>query len=1094
MSLLRGMYVRVPYDEDLFPSRTFVMAQILKDNSTAKSVLVKKHDLWNAAKYYPELFVRKEFSYYEIMRAEIPAGVQVITSKGFGTVLCIAEKETDTYWKYYVSFQGNKNYVILSESDLIADFSAFEINPLNMALKFEFQNPSWFANRYVVKHTMQKLENAVYGVKTLSGCRIHLLTHQINTIIKCLSDSDHMRYVLADEVGMGKTIETCGILRLRQEKDPNARFLFVIPSNLIPQWQFELRYKFSILAREYSIENYDCQHIIIPLENFAEYSDYVKSQDNFDVLIVDEVHTILTQQNIHIYDILLSLSEKIPNILLLSATPISSRENEYYQLMRLLYPHQYSDKSIFDQRINCQKYVEQVLYDLDYYCKIDIADAWEEIQDLLSEASHKFGDPLLEVMIKKIQDPDEKSKEQLYQISSYIAEHYRLGKNIVRNRRATYDKSNLDSFENLQKRERIHLSYHENDENVEYGEYETIDAITSWISSLQDISLKRKMIKTILPATFSSPWALKSSLDKFSDQVDIPEIVWEKLNQWLMFAEEELLSVDDLLDAYPDRITGRLVLAWDFIEENTRVFQDSACKAVVFSDFPETVEKFYKIATHRKGNNRVALFYSDMSDEDLQENVNRFQDDPDCKLIICDRSGGEGRNFQMAEYIIHLDTPWSINNIEQRIGRLDRLGRAHDFPTKSIILHTENTIESQFIHLLDNSIGIYTSSLSGMEIVTKEIQDMIEESIVEDVSFGLAQIEPSLNTIIQDLRNKINREKVFDRQMESSKLKIETKKILEDYQGNETKVFSDSMLSWAGMVGLNKSTDIDELTEFRPSFFSSGSAFKSFYVPPAWDEYDSERYHLVLDSDNHRIITGNRSNIVIKGTFSRDKAINQEDLIFFAPSDPIFDSIISNALYSYRGKCCAVSSNSWPFTYKGFALIWIVTPDYRYLYRNNIDPIALSNYKIYLPQEPIITLSPYKCSNDIPQPEVIHDFLLNNPWIVAKSQHLGERKYGSLDKFKDQFGQNWTDYINQTYKMCYLEAKKITEQISRLKTAKQEIAKARYANESAAHFYGDKDYNVTEKRQYYQALCDSLEHYSLSIDSVIFMDVKNENS
>ena len=99
-----------------------------------------------------------------------------------------------------------------------------------------------------------------------------------------------------------------------------------------------------------------------------------------------------------------------------------------------------------------------------------------------------------------------------------------------------------------------------------------------------------------------------------------------------------------------------------------------------------------------------------------------------------------------------------------------------------------------------------------------------------------------------------------------------------------------------------------------------------------------------------------------------------------------------------------------------------------------------------------------------------------------------------MDKFKDQFGEGWTDYINQTYKMCYLEAKKITEQISRLKTAKQEIAKARYANESAAHFYGDKDYNVTERRQYYQALYDSLEHYSLSIDSVIFMDVKNENS
>ena len=107
---------------------------------------------------------------------------------------------------------------------------------------------------------------------------------------------------------------------------------------------------------------------------------------------------------------------------------------------------------------------------------------------------------------------------------------------------------------------------------------------------------------------------------------------------------------------------------------------------------------------------------------------------------------------------------------------------------------------------------------------------------------------------------------------------------------------------------------------------------------------------------------------------------------------------------------------------------------------------------------------------------------------------MGERKFGSLDKFMEKYGEDWTDYIKKAYKTCRINARKIANEKSRITTAKLEIVKAMYANESSSHFYGETDYNDAEMREYYKAIYDSLEHYSLSVDSVIFMDVKNEYS
>ena len=84
---------------------------------------------------------------------------------------------------------------------------------LSISLKItNFKNPCWYLGRQIVKETMNVLDNSIFGFKELAGCKIYLKAFQLNTIMQCLQ-SEQCRYMLADEVGLGKTIEACAVLK-----------------------------------------------------------------------------------------------------------------------------------------------------------------------------------------------------------------------------------------------------------------------------------------------------------------------------------------------------------------------------------------------------------------------------------------------------------------------------------------------------------------------------------------------------------------------------------------------------------------------------------------------------------------------------------------------------------------------------------------------------------------------------------------------------------------------------------------------------------------------------------------------------------------
>lgn len=196
-------------------------------------------------------------------------------------------------------------------------------NATRQLKKYEFQNPCWYLGRQIVKDTMNILDNSIMGFKELAGCKIYLKAFQLNTIMQCLQD-ENCRYMLADEVGLGKTIEACSVLKIYLSNKSKKRILITVPSALIAQWRTELLFKFGLIEGANENDNYI---MLVSVEKLNR--SLVGS--NWDFLVVDEVHNYLN--NTEFYENIHQLSRNSENVILLSATPIQQRQEEYLKLL-----------------------------------------------------------------------------------------------------------------------------------------------------------------------------------------------------------------------------------------------------------------------------------------------------------------------------------------------------------------------------------------------------------------------------------------------------------------------------------------------------------------------------------------------------------------------------------------------------------------------------------------------------------------------------------------------------------------------------------------------------------------------------------------
>lgn len=1079
-----GMYVRCPVDLE-YPKdpRRFAMGQIKTVDEVFEKVHVKFWDFNDIIHYYNNIVNPNDYYLKEIHRVKIMP-YSVIEYNGYqGSVKSFSHKDENDYYVYYIEIlDGNERLIYkVPEYKLKAQFTQADVQPLTQMKTYEFQNPRWYFMRRIVSKLVNVVNNSSYGFEYLVGSRVHLLQHQVETVVRALS-AKKCRFMLADEVGLGKTIEACAILKGLMIQTEEFNSLLLIPQSLAMQWKNELHYKFNIDIDIWSPSKPISTNVIIPVELLETAESKGIFDYEWDILIVDETHNLL--KNNKNYSIVEKISKEIEHVLLLSATPVLERKTEYLELLKLLKPDIYGKitldefKVIVDKQSQIQERVYPLLEDLDNYIEEELYEDYyiEDLKDIQEILNDKFFNKLVDEIDITSEDKGLKSVSMCL---AYLGEYYQMEKHVIRHRRQILK-------HDMAKRTLLSEPYDMSGADTLYYEetvYEQLKTLISKYIKIYNGKADKRIIKNLLSAMFSSPWALIEELDNIISEGNVKELNDDLKNikllslKWKEGAIKEFNNWEELYDD-PDKIKGRLLFILDHLLQ-----QLDDTKIVVFSQYTSTIRQFEKLVKLSFGDSAYTVFHQELAGDLLNENADRFQNDPACRFILCDELGGEGRNFQIADQIVHIDLPWSANILEQRIGRLDRLGRDIDKDVLSVVFYAQNTIEEDLFKIWDKGLSVFNNSLSGLEIILGDLNDLILDSLYNDLDYGLSDAIDNIIEKTQEMKNYIKREEYFDI---ASQLNRNTEdmlyKLIESFSENNGEILNESMMSWAHMTGLHSASISEDIVSFSSERFSIRAAQNTLFVPPKWKKYDS--YFKTRKTDD------------IRGTFNRDLAIKREDLLFFAPGDVVFDSIVDNAMTCELGKCCAFSCIG-DFNFNGFIFTWKVNPNINYLLDLNENIINLSKFRGYLPLDQKISVVPLdeKSSNvDMYKYKVVNlidEYNKNN-----KAVHLGERGSNTpkILKFKEIYpAAKWNDLVNDAYKKSLEEVKVTIKSDANFKGAKKELDKILYANKVSQMYFNNSADEYENFSKIHEAILKGLCESKVVLDSAAFIQVVDVN-
>ena len=1071
--MLIGCYYRCPVvveegDKD-YP-RFFVLAQLVEYNEIADAIRVKMHDLLGSNDYYGDILRHDVFRAEDVTRCEAMPGGVAEGLWGRGTIVARTKEpfsDEEPYW-YWVRLPNGK-CIKVCETEMKIEYSQMNFSPEKQLSTYEFQHPTWFINRLKVSKNSHIVNNATYGFRILSGCRAYLMPHQVSTVARCF-ETMPVRYMLADEVGLGKTVEACSILSILASENDDLKTLAIIPGALLSQWKNELYYKYGIVAGSTP----DAAVRLLPLEDISLHKELISRM--WDLVIVDETHRLLGNDSW--YQAVQEVSRKTQHILLLSATPIQDRNEEYRRLLALLSPDQYAcmTSERFAWMVQKQKKIQNIVNQ-----QLGRLDRYEEYADAIFEKltgiSETLGDSALSKLIKKIDlSSEDRGLENAKRALAYICENYRLERKVIRNRRALIG-------EKLAQRTLHELPYKPLSLNENYNEIDAIQSAIEYLSENGDNSSEyvTDIAIPLLSALFSSPWAYKKQLKKLG--IDDNTLV-SSASEWAKAAENERNNVMIALDEDPSQIKGRLLTALNYIDRETDLLFREDCKIVVFTAHNKTLNVFLEMFNERfeSENITAVAFGSHMGRDELEDSVYSFQNDPNCRCIICDETGGEGRNFQNAEQVIHLDIPWNANALEQRIGRLDRLGRDAEKDVLSVVLYAEDTIEQQLFRIWKDGMRLFTQSLSGLEIITGELNSLIVEALSNDYNFGLINAFDDIVEQADEMRESVEDEQDFDLGATLYRpLSQGIDNVLQIYNNGDDNLFASAMLGWGGQAGLFAEPPTESgLIEFRESRFSVNAAKQSLFIAPDWSKYN-----------NSEIM---RREGKLLGSFDRKTAATREDILFYAPGDPVYDAIMSNAMGCSRGRCAAIGTRG-TFDYDGIVYIFNIEPMLDELLENGIGFQTLSQYRMYLPLEQIIIQMPLtKTSQSISDKEVIQ-MLYGATWRTA--DHLGRRSANShmnispLERFiLKSPPEQWEPLIEKASKIAFKKATTALKEAADLSFAKKEMNRVLNGYRAECLYFGKDDSGIDSKSKEFELTYRALASSKPVLDAVCFLRVR----
>ena len=599
-------------------------------------------------------------------------------------------------------------------------------------------------------HELPLLESA----SSLTSAKIDLLPHQV-VLTHHIATSMPRRFLIADEVGLGKTIETALILRELASRGELNRALMVVPAGLVNNWHRELNevfnLNFEIFGREGDVSDrrtnaFAKHNLLIASIDTLKRPERIKkllAAPLWDVVVFDEAHHLTAYKqgkkvrktlNYKLGEV---LRDHCRDLILLSATPHQGDHFRFWKLIQLLDPILYEDEiDMLDHRHRLNQVV---------------------IRRTKADACRSDGSNLFARRWVHTEAFVMSNEERLFYqaLNNYLRDGFALAKKVGGKGRALgfimtiFQKIAASSFAAVNRtlrRRLLALTIHEglmHDLNLDidardlaFSEAKEIIRTDFGLGyeRIHDIEIdhilndaKRKVLKKL------DEEALEIASDNYSDEANLANAEDMAMNVIAIALPEERMRIKELLQVFPvtqetkvDKLLGALKVLWE---------QNKAERIVIFATYLGTVEMLgEKIDLAFPEQGVVVLKGGDHGSKAAAEK--RFKQANGPRVMICTAAGREGINLQHARILFNFDLPWNPMDVEQRIGRIHRYGQNDTAQVYNLVLG--DTIEGKIYLLLDDKLKEIALTLGKVDEqgnVAEDLRSQILGQLSERIKY-----------------------------------------------------------------------------------------------------------------------------------------------------------------------------------------------------------------------------------------------------------------------------------------------------------------------------------------------------------------------
>ncbi|MDZ4725181.1 MAG: SNF2-related protein [Leptospira sp.] len=540
----------------------------------------------------------------------------------------------------------------------------------------------------LIAHQLKRTHN-FNKLSSLSNSRTRLLPHQIESTF-IVANSLKPRFILADEVGLGKTIEAGLAVKELIFRRGLKKVLVVTPSPLLVQWQQEMKNKFNedfeIIRRRNFITNGEGHwrnfNKVITSIDFIKNPKYAEEilKVKWDIVVFDEAHRLRRDYSkvTRSYLFAEKISRKTECLLLLTATPFRGKLEELFYLLHLVDPNILGPYHTF----------------VNDYIVGGKTDLKEKISKVLLRRRKVEVGGFTKRFAKTVRIDLSPIERQFYdETTDYVKREYNLAMG-TKNRAVGFvmivfqkllDSSVIALLSALQKRKfMLETKFHymkENEVTVDDWDLDETEGVEDFLIELDESEM-------------SNFQRIKRELFTLNRLIHLGKQIKE------------------------DRKSQKLK------ETLAKLKKEGHKKFIIFTQFRTTQDHIQSILEHEF---KISSFHGSLSMDDKEKAIQRFKED--YEILICTEAGGEGRNLQFANILFNYDLPWSPLKIEQRIGRIHRFGQKDNVYIFNFA--SKDTVAERILEVLTNKIKLFEESIGASD----ELLGTIEEELDFNSSF-----------------------------------------------------------------------------------------------------------------------------------------------------------------------------------------------------------------------------------------------------------------------------------------------------------------------------------------------------------------------